>query len=101
MPLKPLPDFKAPTTAEMRALWRAFPEESVRRLILEIEHQRRVLMNIEGYRESIDRSWKSETHSQLVGLHQLRLLMAQEISRAGLNGADTVPAPGDAAKRYP
>ncbi len=101
MSYKPLPPFEAPTYAELRRLWAAYPDKQVRRLILEIEHLRRVIDRAEGYREVINRAWKDETGSQLVGLHSLHLLLAEARGRSGLQGAKPPPAPPASNKRFP
>jgi hypothetical protein len=102
MPHKPLPDFKPPSAAELRALWRKYPEdEVVRRACLEVEHLRRVVDHIEGYRVSIERAWRDEIGGQLVGLYELRLLLSTERRRAGLGDLAAPAAPEEARKRFP
>lgn len=61
----------------------------VRALLLEIKRQHRVILLSEQYRRSIDRAWKEETESQLVALHQFRLLLQDELGRF----ADDPPMP--------
>jgi hypothetical protein len=78
MPRKPLPDFESPTTAEMRLLWRAYPDENVHRLMLEIERLRDLLLTIDHYREGIQRCWYEETKTKLAGLEALRVLLQTE-----------------------
>jgi hypothetical protein len=75
---KDLPDFIPPTAKEMRLLWRAYPDENVRRLMLEIERQRRILREVEYYRELIARVWSEEHPGTMVGLEKLRILMTAE-----------------------
>jgi hypothetical protein len=104
MPRKPLPvpDFKPQSAAKLRVLWRKYPDdETVRRACLEVEHQRRVVDHIEGYRVTIERAWKDEIGGQLVGLYQLRLLLSAERRRAGLGDLAAPAAPEDARKRFP
>lgn len=76
-----LPEFVPPTREEMRALWRAYPAEEVHRLILEIEHLRRVLVRAEGYRLVIARAYREQHIEQLIALENLRNLLREEKAR--------------------
>jgi hypothetical protein len=85
----PTPEFRPPTTEEMRALGRAYASDpNVRRLLLEIGHLRDVLREIETTRQSIERAWKEEFDGQLVGLEVLRCRLQEERVRIGLYGRD-------------
>lgn len=53
----------------------------VRILLREIKRQHRLLMQIEDCRKAIDRAWHEATHSHLVGLGRLRMLLQPEIDR--------------------
>jgi hypothetical protein len=78
MPRKELPDFIPPLAPEMRRMWRAYPDENVHRLLLEIERQRRIFREIEQYREVVARVWSQENQGTMVALEKLRLLMTAE-----------------------
>jgi hypothetical protein len=98
---KQLPEYPAPTAAELRALWRRYPEDKdVRRACMEIERLRGVVDSVDDSRASIERAWKDEIGGQLAGLHRLRLLLADERRRAGRSGPDA-PDPVHAASRQP
>jgi hypothetical protein len=79
-----LPDFEPPLVGELRELWRAYPQEDVRRLILEIQRYRRVLSEVERLRGVIDRCWKDSAGGQLVALERLRFLLTDESIRVGV-----------------
>jgi hypothetical protein len=99
---KPLPNFSPPSAAELRALWRKYPDdEAVQRACLEVEYLLRMIDHIEGYRLSIERAWKDEIGGQLVGLYQLRRLLSAERRRAGLAGTEAPAVSEDAKKRFP
>lgn len=82
---KSLPTFLTPLYPEMRVMWRRyeFKDPDVHRLLLEIEHLRRLLYRIEDSRKTIDRAWKDNVGSQLVALERLRVLLQQERERFG------------------
>ncbi len=88
MPPKKLPEhFPAPTVAELRALWRKYPDDAtLQRVLMEIERLRGSVDRIEAFRESIERVWKDEVGGSLAGLYQLRILLAEERRRAGRLG---------------
>jgi len=77
-------DFRPPHLDEMRDLWRRYPDEDVRRLLLEINHLRAVLTEIENLRAAIDRAWKADVGGQLVGLEVLRCRLQEERVRIGI-----------------
>jgi hypothetical protein len=82
-------------------MWTSYSDERVRRLILEVEYLRRTIDQAEGHREVIARCWKNEVGGQLVGLHTLRLLLAEARGRSGLQGAKPMPAPDDSDRSFP
>lgn len=87
----PSPAFAPPLLMEMRELWRAFPDPEMRRVLLEVEHLRGVLAEIETLRESIDRAWKADVGGQLVGLEILRCRLQEERVRVGIISGTTPP----------
>jgi len=78
-----LPDFRPPQIPEMRDLWRRYADPDVRRLLLEIQHLRGVLNEVESLRVSVDRVWKEEVGGQLVALYHLRCLLQRKRERTG------------------
>jgi hypothetical protein len=79
-----LPDFGSPTTERLRELYRRSNDELVRRTVLEVIRLRDLVAEIDDYRETIHKCWAEETHSRLVALENLRVLMQRERSRMGL-----------------
>jgi hypothetical protein len=71
-PMSASSDFRLPIVEEMRELWRKYRDPDVRRLLLEIHHLRRVLVEADKLRESIDRVWNDDVGGQLVALYRLR-----------------------------
>jgi hypothetical protein len=71
----------------MRELWRKYPDPDVRRLLLEINHLRAVLHEVESLRVAIDRAWKADVGGQLVGLERLRCRLQEERVRLGILSA--------------
>lgn len=55
--------------------------KDVRALLREIKRQHDIILQVEQVRQSIDKAWKEETHSQLAGLHTLRNLLQPELGR--------------------
>lgn len=78
-----LPPFKTVTADELRALWRAYPDPDVRRVILEVVRYRRVVREVDSLYASIHRSWRSSVGGNLVALHQLHGVMNREKGRLG------------------
>jgi len=64
----PLPAFPPPIDSEMRVLWRRMADPDVRRVILEVQHLRAVLLEVEQFRIAIDAVWKQDVGGQLVAL---------------------------------
>ncbi len=80
----PLPDFSPPTIYDLRRFWVKYRRnEDVRRLILEVEHQRRVMRTVDSYRATIDKCWKAEVGGKLVALDSLKALILDESTRSG------------------
>ncbi|MBU9227278.1 hypothetical protein KTE71_13195 [Burkholderia multivorans] len=83
MPRTILPDFESPTNKELREMWRRYPDRhEVRRLILEIMRCRHAFQDAERLRKSIQIVWSEDVGGHLVALHQLRLLLQDEVLRA-------------------
>jgi len=80
----PLPDFSPPVDTEMRALWHRCADPDVRRVILEVQHLRAVLLDVEQFRAAIDTVWKKDVGGQLVALQRLRYLLQNERMRYGM-----------------
>ncbi|MBY4725198.1 MULTISPECIES: hypothetical protein [Burkholderia] len=83
MPRLDLPFFNCPTTRELRAMWRRYPEgHEVRMLILEIVRAREQFKEAESLRQTVQSVWTEDTGgSHLVALHKLRLLLQDEVRR--------------------
>lgn len=84
------PECKPPTIYELRGLWRRYRGNGVvQRLILEIQHLRGFVREVEALRGVIQRCWNDETGSKLVALECLRSELQAEIFRAGVTDAST------------
>ena len=68
----------------MRELYRKSDDDLVRCTVLEVIRLRDLIIEIDGYREAVEKSWKEEKLGQLVALYQFRRLMQDERSRMGL-----------------
>jgi sulfur relay (sulfurtransferase) DsrC/TusE family protein len=80
-----LPDFNPIPIGELREFWtryRRHPE--LRRLILEVQHGRDVLRQVEAYRLTIQKVWSEDVGGQLVALENLRVLLLEERWREGV-----------------
>ncbi|WP_207002564.1 hypothetical protein [Trinickia mobilis] len=86
--MKRLPEFRPPVVDEMRRMWVRYElaDPDIHRLLLEIVRLRNVLDEVERLRQTIDRVWKADVGSQLVGLETLRCLLQQERVRIGILG---------------
>ena len=106
MPRSRLPDFSAPTNAELRDIWRRHKgddpvDRTVRRLVLEIVHTRDVIVELHSNFGAVQRAWFDETRSKLVGIEQMRIQFIRERSRFGSLTTEPPPAHEDAHRRYP
>jgi hypothetical protein len=90
-----LPAYSTPTINELRAFWHRYRDRDVRRLILEVQHLRDTLEEIEYFRSVIERAWKEEDLGQLVALEKLRVLMQSERSRLGVLSGLPPAAPAE------
>ncbi|KVF30457.1 hypothetical protein [Burkholderia vietnamiensis] len=81
-----VPDFDAPTDAELRDLWRQYTDLQVRWLILEIRALRKSLERIEDWYLYTDKNVANK--GDLAGaqgqLHRLMHLLREEMRRAGM-----------------
>ncbi|WP_041494489.1 hypothetical protein [Burkholderia sp. KJ006] len=75
----PLPDFDPPTHAELAELYRRERDPAVRRVILEVVRDRRVMGEIEG----LFRIIRDEYKDSLVAMSTLRCLIQRERWRVG------------------
>lgn len=80
---KKLVDFLAVSQDELRAIWKAYPAEDVRRLTLEVERYRRVMAEIDDHFKNVQLAWRDEVGGHLVALHMLKVLMQRERDRLG------------------
>ncbi|WP_434116282.1 hypothetical protein [Paraburkholderia caffeinilytica] len=79
------PECKPPTIYELRDLWHRYRGNGVvQRLILEIQHLRGFVCEIQALYEVIQRCWYEETGEQLVALGCLRTELQAELFRAGV-----------------
>jgi len=84
MPKKPLPHFNPVDLKEMRGFWKTYRgNKDVERLLLEIQHNRNVIHELENYFQSIHKMWRDEGLGQLVALEKTRLIFVMERSRFG------------------
>lgn len=81
-----MPEFDAPTDAELRTLWREYTDLQVRWLILEIRALRKSLERIEEWYEYTDKNVTNK--GDLAGaqgqLFRLMHLLRKEMTRAGM-----------------
>lgn len=107
MPRSKLPDFSAPTTAELRALWKRYkradeePDRTMRRLMMEVVHMREVVLELHSNFGIVQKQWYEETRSKLVAMEEMRKLFISERSRFGSTSSIPPPAPEGAEARLP
>ncbi|MFL9958113.1 hypothetical protein PQR37_39385 [Paraburkholderia nemoris] len=81
-----LPPFEPPTLAELRAWWRTRDEQSIQRLILEIQRQRLTLLELRNLIDSgVQQARAADRMLVERGepLMTLRIRIAQEVLRVG------------------
>ena len=81
-----LPPFEPPTLAELRAWWRTRDEQSIQRLILEIQRQRLTLLELRNLIDSGVQQARAADRSLVERgepLMTLRIRIAQEVLRVG------------------
>jgi hypothetical protein len=97
-----LPDFGTPTMTDLRRLYRTYPQDEIRALVLEVVRMRELFDEVESYRVVVQRCWEVDVGGQLVALEKLRVLMMQEMSRRGFLGSGPQRvAPLGAAEKLP
>ena len=94
-----LPDFASPSTENLRELYRKSDDDLVRCTVLEVIRLRDLIIEIDGYREAVEKSWKEEKLGQLVALYQFRRLMQDERSRMGFPRVRIDGAPSSDGER--
>lgn len=89
--------FEKLTIEELRDLYRTYRAPEIRQVILELvetrqaltrsgedqTHLRVTLLKVEDLRRVIDRAWKEQVGSNLVGLEELRVLLQEARVRMG------------------
>lgn len=83
MPRRALPNFSSPTTERLRELYRNSDDDLVRCTVLEVVRLRELIVEIDHYREAVEKNWRDAGLGQLVALYQFRILMQAERSRTG------------------
>jgi hypothetical protein len=83
MPRRALPNFNSPTTERLQELYRNSDDDLVRCTVLEVIRLRELIVEIDHYREAVDKNWRDEGLGQLVALYQFWILMQAERSRTG------------------
>lgn len=78
MDLYRLPGFEPVTREELRRLWVQYPQDDIRRLLLEVERYRRVIKVIDEHYLSIHQSWRNALGGDLTALHMLKQIMHSE-----------------------
>ncbi|KWD61520.1 hypothetical protein WL67_05085 [Burkholderia ubonensis] len=81
-----MPEFDAPSDAELREMWRMHRDPKVRRLILEIVMLRKSLQKVMDWWESCDRvaQDKGELGGPHGSFHRLLHLLRDEMRRTGM-----------------
>ena len=81
---KKLPHFAAVDLKEMRRFWKQYRgNKDIERLLLEIQHNRNLIHELEDYFQTILKVWQAEGRGQLVAMEKTRLLYVMERSRFG------------------
>lgn len=81
---KRLSHFAAVDLKEMRRFWKQYRgNEDIERLLLEIQHNRNLIHELEDYFQTILKVWQAEGRGQLVAMEKTRLLYVTERSRFG------------------
>jgi len=76
-----LPPFRPVTLTELRRIWVEHPSIDVRRLVLEVEHYRRLFMEIDRLSATVHQAWREEVGGNLVALHLLQQALYSERER--------------------
>ena len=81
---KRLPHFARVDLKEMRRFWKQFcGNEDIERLLLEIQHNRNLIHELEDYFQTILKVWREKGRGELVAIEKTRLLYVTERSRFG------------------
>ncbi|CAN7160806.1 hypothetical protein LJR267_000171 [Paraburkholderia hospita] len=84
----PLPNYATPTLNELRTFWRRYPVEDVRRLILEVQHLRQTLDEVEYLRSITEKAWKEESQESCVAhlhtAHDFRAYRREALALLGV-----------------
>lgn len=92
--MPPFSEHHPPTVYQLREWWRRYRNNGVvQRVILEIQHLRGFIREVESFRQVIQRCWYDETGNQLVALGHLRTELQGEIFRAGVTHGPSRPLP--------
>jgi hypothetical protein len=77
-----LPRFEPIGVNESRALWKRYRGHTdVERMLLEIEHGRRTMLELADYFNCLHKIWIEENLGQLVVLEKVRLLLNEQALR--------------------
>lgn len=79
-----LPPFKAVAQFELREFWTRYPDNDVRRVILEVERYRRAFAEIDRHHQSIEQAWKDVKGGHLVAHYLMRQVVMNEREHGGL-----------------
>jgi hypothetical protein len=73
-----LPPFQPITHAELRNLWRSYPDPELRRLMLEVQRYRGVIDDIDKLYLTTHQSWRDAVGGDLIALHLLKQILYSE-----------------------
>ncbi len=76
-----LPAFRPLTTDELRHIWTENPCSEARRMVLEIQRYRRLIEEVDGLHQSIQRAWHDMNGGHLVAMHLCKKLLYEERNR--------------------
>lgn len=76
-----LPDFEPVTREELRQFWTTYRSRDLRRLMLEVEHSRRVLSEVDNLYTVIHQAWRECVGGDLFALHRLKQVLYDERQR--------------------
>jgi hypothetical protein len=80
--VRKLPRFEPVGVDEGRALWKKYRGNTdVERMLLEIEHSRRTMLELGEYFGCLHKIWIEENLGQLVALEKVRLLLNEQALR--------------------
>lgn len=73
-----LPPFEPVTLPELRTFWLRYPDDDVRRLILEVQRYREVLREVDRLYTTTHQAWREHVGGNLVALHLLQGVLFNE-----------------------